>query len=170
MAQAKRTKLFDKAIVRTAVGDSFRKLSPRLQAQNPVMFVVLVGAALVTVLLARDVGRGRDVLFNLQIALWLWFTLLFANFAEAMAEGRGKAQAAALKRGRTETTARRLTRKGEEPVPATALRKGDRVVVEAGRSSRATAPSSRASPPSTSPRSRASPRRSSASPAATAPP
>ena len=80
----------------------------------------------------RDVARGKDVLFNLQIALWLWFTLLFANFAEAMAEGRGKAQAAALRRGRTETMARRVTKKGEESVPATSLRKGDRVVVEAG--------------------------------------
>jgi K+-transporting ATPase ATPase B chain len=125
--------LFDRAIVRTAFRDSFRKLDPRVQAANPVMFVVLVGAVLVTVLLVRDVGRGRDVLFNLQIALWLWFTLLFANFAEAMAEGRGKAQAAALRRGRTETVARRLDRKGGiEEIPATRLRKGDRVVVEAG--------------------------------------
>src|SRR5262249_23089738 len=112
---------------------SFRKLDPRLQAQNPVMFVVLIGAVLVTGLLIRDVALAREVLFNLQIALWLWFTLLFANFAEAMAEGRGKAQAAALKRGRTEAVARRLTKKGvEELVPATNLRKGDRVVVEAG--------------------------------------
>src|SRR5215475_3173510 len=132
MAAPKRTSLFDRAILRAAVRDSFRKLDPRLQARNPVMFVVLVGAVLVTVLLVRDVFRGREVLFNLQIALWLWFTLLFANFAEAMAEGRGKAQAAALKRGRTETIARRVTKKGEEPVPATALRRGDRVVVEAG--------------------------------------
>ena len=132
MASPKRTSLFDRAIVRAAVGDAFRKLDPRLQAKNPVMFVVLVGAVLVSVLLVRDVARGRDVLFDLQIALWLWFTLLFANFAEAMAEGRGKAQAAALRRGRTETTARLLTRKGEESVPATTLRKSDRVVVEAG--------------------------------------
>ena len=131
MAKVQRAKLFDRAIVRPAIGDSFRKLDPRLQAKNPVMFVVLVGAAIVSVLLLRDVARGTEVLFNLQIALWLWFTLLFANFAEAMAEGRGKAQAAALRRGRTETTARRLTRKGEESVPATSLRKGDRVVVEA---------------------------------------
>src|SRR5262249_721979 len=93
-AGQRRTKLFDRAIVRVAIVDSFRKLDPRLQAQNPVMFVVLIGAVLVTVLLARDAARGKDVLFNLQIALWLWFTLLFANFAEAMAEGRGKAQAA----------------------------------------------------------------------------
>ncbi len=124
--------LFDRAIVRPAIADSFRKLDPRLQAANPVMFVVLVSAILVTVLLVRDIASGKDVLFDLQIALWLWFTLLFANFAEAMAEGRGKAQAAALKRGRTETMARRRTRKGEETVPATELRKGDRVVVQAG--------------------------------------
>src|SRR5262249_33615660 len=120
------------AIVRAATRDAFRKLAPGVQARNPVMFVVLVGAVLVTVLLVRDIGRGRDVLFNLQIALWLWFTLLFANFAEAMAEGRGKAQAAALRRGRTETLARRVTRRGEESIPATSLRKGDRVIVEAG--------------------------------------
>src|SRR4029453_4057025 len=132
VAQLRRRKLFDRSIVGPAIADSFRKLDPRLQARNPVMFVVLVGAVLVTVLLVRDVARGKDVLFNLQIALWLWFTLLFANFAEAMAEGRGKAQAAALRRGRQETMARRLTRKGEEQVPATSLRKGDRVVVEAG--------------------------------------
>jgi K+-transporting ATPase ATPase B chain len=131
MAKVQSARLFDRAIVRPAIGDSFRKLDPRLQAKNPVMFVVLVGAAIVSLLLVRDVARGTAVLFNLQIALWLWFTLLFANFAEAMAEGRGKAQAAALRRGRTETTARRLTRKGEESVPATSLRKGDRVVVEA---------------------------------------
>jgi K+-transporting ATPase ATPase B chain len=128
----RRTKLFDRAIVRVAIRDSFRKLDPRLQAQNPVMLVVLVGAVLVTVLLVRDVTRGRDLLFDLQIALWLWFTLLFANFAEAMAEGRGKAQAAALRRGRQDTMARRLTKKGEEEVPATSLRKGDRVVIESG--------------------------------------
>jgi len=132
MAQTPRRKLFDPAIVRPAIAGSFRKLDPKLQAQNPVMFVVLIGAVLVSVLLIRDVFRGREVLFNLQIALWLWFTLLFANFAEAMAEGRGKAQAAALKRGRTETIARKVTKKGEEAAPATSLRKGDRVLVEAG--------------------------------------
>jgi len=129
-----RHRLFDRSIVLPAIRDSFRKLDPRLQAKNPVMFVVLVGAVLVTVLLGRDLlmNAGRDLLFDVQIALWLWFTLLFANFAEAMAEGRGKAQAAALKKGRTETVARRLTKKGEEKVGATSLRKGDRVVVEAG--------------------------------------
>ena len=122
MAPPKRTSLFDRAIVRAAVGDAFRKLDPRLQAKNPVMFVVLVGAVLVSVLLVRDVARGKDVLFNLQIALWLWFTVLFANFAEAMAEGRGKAQADTLRRMRAETEARRLTPSGtEERVAASAL-------------------------------------------------
>jgi K+-transporting ATPase ATPase B chain len=132
MAKVQRARLFDRAIARPAIGDSFRKLDPRLQAKNPVMFVVLVGAAIVSLLLVRDMARGTAVLFNLQIALWLWFTLLFANFAEAMAEGRGKAQAEALRKGKTEMTARRQTRKGEESVPATSLRKGDRVIVEAG--------------------------------------
>jgi K+-transporting ATPase ATPase B chain len=132
VAETQRRRLFEPSIVRPAIADSFRKLDPRLQAQNPVMFVVLIGAALVTVLLVRDVAAGKAVLFNLQIALWLWFTLLFANFAEAMAEGRGKAQAAALKRGRTETIARKVTKKGEEATPATNLRKSDRVIVEAG--------------------------------------
>ena len=157
MAQPRRTALFDRAIVRAAIGDSFRKLDPRLQAQNPVMFVVLVGAVLVSVLLVRDVARGKDVLFNLQIALWLWFTLLFANFAEAMAEGRGKAQAAALRRGRTETIGApghpqgRGAGPGDEPPQG---RPGHRRGREA--SSRATGPSSRASPRSTSRRSPAS--------------
>jgi K+-transporting ATPase ATPase B chain len=132
VAKSEKRNLFDPAIVRVAVRDAFVKLDPRLQAKNPVMFVVLAGAVLVTVLLARDVASGRQVLFNVQIALWLWFTLLFANFAEAMAEGRGKAQAEALRKGKTEMTARRLGKKGEERVPATALRKGDRVVVETG--------------------------------------
>jgi K+-transporting ATPase ATPase B chain len=129
----KRRPLFDRAIVRPAIVESFRKLDPRLQARNPVMFVVLVGATIVTVLCVRDVARSGPLLFDGQIALWLWFTLLFANFAEAMAEGRGKAQAATLRRGRSETMARRLKRAGEEEsVSATSLRKGDRVVVETG--------------------------------------
>src|SRR5262249_49024701 len=100
--------------------------------KNPVMFVVLAGAVLCTALLVRDVAQRTDILVNLQITLWLWFTVLFANFAEAMAEGRGKAQAETLRKGKKEMTARRLTKKGdEETVNATDLRKGDRVVVEA---------------------------------------
>ncbi len=133
MTAQKRRPLFDSAIVRPAVVDSFRKLDPRLQAKKPVMFVVLAGAVIVTVLCVRDAARQGPLLFDVQIALWLWFTLLFANFAEAMAEGRGKAQAQTLRRGRTETVARRVLKgSGEENVPATALRRGDRVVVETG--------------------------------------
>jgi K+-transporting ATPase ATPase B chain len=132
MAKPGQRKLFEQGIVRTAVRDSFVKLNPKTQLQNPVMFVVYVGAILVSGLLVRDATRGDQLLFDLQIALWLWFTVLFANFAEAMAEGRGKAQAAALRRGRTETMARLWKAGREESVPATSLRKGDRVVVETG--------------------------------------
>ena len=129
--------LFDPAIVRRAAVDAFRKLDPRQVARNPVMFVVEVGAAATTFLLFRDLFQGgQNLLFNVQITLWLWFTVLFANFAEAMAEGRGKAQADALRRTKTETTARRLSGgRGsgkEERVSATELRKGDLVVCEAG--------------------------------------
>src|SRR5579864_1094355 len=86
--------LFDPPIVKRAVADSFRKLSPRLMAKNPVMFVVEVGAVFTTVLFARDLAVSAPITgFTFQITLWLWFTILFANFAEAMAEGRGKAQA-----------------------------------------------------------------------------
>ena len=170
MTQAKRRRLFDRAIVGAAIRDSFAKLDPRLQARNPVMFVVLVGAVLVTLLLVRDIAAARDVLFDLQIALWLWFTLLFANFAEAMAEGRGKAQAETLRRGRTETIARRVTRKGEERVPATApCARETASSSRRGRSSRATARSSRESPRWTSPRSRANRPPSSGNRAATVP-
>src|SRR5713101_1877290 len=96
--------LFDPPIVRRAVGDSFRKLDPRLMAKNPVMFVVEIGAALTTALTLRDAIAGVPGLgFGFQITLWLWFTVLFANFAEAMAEGRGKAQADTLRRSKTET-------------------------------------------------------------------
>ncbi|MFN7974642.1 MAG: potassium-transporting ATPase subunit KdpB [Acidobacteriota bacterium] len=123
---------FDPALVKPALRDSLFKLTPRVQVKNPVMFVVFVGAVIVTALLGRDLTGSGDLGFDLQIALWLWFTLLFANFAEAMAEGRGKAQAATLRRGRAEAMARRLRNGAEELVPATALRRGDRVVVVAG--------------------------------------
>jgi High-affinity K+ transport system, ATPase chain B len=100
--------LFDASIVRHALGDSFVKLDPRHMVRNPVMFVVLVGSVLTTLVLARDLIQHRgDWLFTLQIAIWLWFTVVFANFAEAMAEGRGKAQAATLRKARTETRARK---------------------------------------------------------------
>jgi K+-transporting ATPase ATPase B chain len=121
--------LFDWNIVGPAIGDSFKKLHPRLMIKNPVMFVTMVGAALTTVgIFTSPTERG----FIAQLAIWLWFTVLFANFAEAVAEGRGKAQAATLRRARTETMARRIRNGREEKVPAPDLQKGDIVVCEAG--------------------------------------
>ena len=129
-------KLLEPTIVRTAVLSAFRKLDPRVQLRNPVMFVVEVGSALVTLRFVVNLIQGSGPggrSFTGQVALWLWFTVLFANFAEAMAEGRGKAQADQLRRTRKETTARRLRQDGTiEPVPAVALRKGDQVMVDAG--------------------------------------
>src|SRR5882757_10050313 len=101
--------IFDRAIIVPAIGHSFAKLDPRTLVRNPVMFVVENVAALTTVLLARDiVGHRGNILFEVQIAFWLWFTVVFANFAEAVAEGRGKAQADALRKTRTETPAKKL--------------------------------------------------------------
>ncbi|WP_410622959.1 potassium-transporting ATPase subunit KdpB [Amycolatopsis sp. cmx-8-4] len=112
----------------TSLPDAFRKFSPRHQLRNPVMFVVWVGSVLVTVFAITDPG-----VFNIGVALWLWFTVLFANLAEAVAEGRGKAQAESLRRTKKETVARRLRADGsEESVPGVELKIGDRVVVEAG--------------------------------------
>jgi len=119
--------LFDRAILRRAYVDSFRKLNPLRMMKNPVMFLVEAGAVLTTLLLFR----ATDLLFQVQITIWLWATVLFANFAEAVAEGRGKAQADALRKAKTEATARRLRGEIEEVISAAALRKGDLVVVEA---------------------------------------
>ncbi len=130
-----RRSLFDPAIVRGASVDSLRKLHPRVQARNPVMFVVLIGSVLTTVLFFAHVGESSAAqnVFAALVALFLWFTVLFANFAEAMAEGRGKAQAATLRQARTETTAFRRTKGGElEEVAATDLRVGDECIVAAG--------------------------------------
>jgi K+-transporting ATPase ATPase B chain len=126
--------LADSAILSRAVLDSFRKLNPRTMVKNPVMFVVEVGAVLTTIQLAwnafHHAGQFR---FGLQITLWLWFTVLFANFAEAMAEGRGKAQADTLRKARAETQAHRLRHDGNtECVASSKLRTGDIVVVSAG--------------------------------------
>jgi K+-transporting ATPase ATPase B chain len=127
--------LFDKTILRQAAWDSLRKLSPREVARNPVMFVVEVGSVLTTLVLIRDiVARPADAAplwFTVGIAFWLWITVVFANFAEAVAEGRGKAQADSLRKMRTQTLARRLRDGKEEEVPSTDLRAGDDVVVEA---------------------------------------
>jgi K+-transporting ATPase ATPase B chain len=126
--------LWDSQIVRRAIGDSFRKLHPRTMARNPVMFVVEVGSVLTTLSLIQGAATGRGNLgFEFQITFWLWLTVLFANFAEAMAEGRGKAQADTLRRAKTETVAKRERPDGtDEVVPAASLRKGDIVRVAAG--------------------------------------
>jgi potassium-transporting ATPase ATP-binding subunit len=134
--RAQHLSLFDPTIVRRAVWDAVIKLDPRTLMRNPVMFVVEVVAAVTTVLFLRDLvsGTGHPTFVG-HISIWLWFTVLFANFAEAMAEGRGKAQADTLRRTKTETTAKRLHRaegREYEVVPGTRLRQGDVVLVEAG--------------------------------------
>src|SRR5579863_323147 len=126
--------LFDPEIVGRATRASFGKLNPVTLMKNPVMFVVEVGAALTTVFLVRDLITGAGGIgFTLQIAIWLWFTVLFANFAEAMAEARGKAQADSLRKTRSDSMARRLMQNGKtEEVPASKLRSGDCVICETG--------------------------------------
>jgi potassium-transporting ATPase ATP-binding subunit len=133
----KERSLFDPEIVRPAIWESFRKLTPQHVIKNPVMFVVEIGSVLTTLILVRDLFAptpgSQPLWFTFNVSFWLWFTVVFANFAEAVAEGRGKAQAATLRKMRKETVARRLVNgKREETVPASALRKGDVVVVEAG--------------------------------------
>jgi len=131
-AKGKRS-LFDGAIVRRAAVDALRKLAPLLMMKNPVMFVVEVGSVLTTVLLIMNTLHHRGHFrFDLQITLWLWFTVLFANFAEAMAEGRGKAQADALRLAKSETTAYKVTKSGIEEIASSLLRADDVVRVVAG--------------------------------------
>src|SRR5205809_3184762 len=126
----KKKAIWEWKIVRRALWDSVLKLNPRKMMGNPVMFVVEIGSVITTVLLFKHGGAFK---FNLQITLWLWFTVLFANFAEAMAEGRGKAQAETLRKARSETVANRLLENGEiEKVPSSRLRTGDVVMVSAG--------------------------------------
>ncbi|MGO8088237.1 potassium-transporting ATPase subunit KdpB [Rhizobium leguminosarum] len=136
MSQAKSASVMDSRILIPAVGAAFQKLNPRALARNPVMFVVATVSVLTTVLFLRDLVAGNGNLgFSFQINLWLWFTVLFANFAEAVAEGRGKAQADSLRKARTETQAKLLTANngsGYRMVPGTSLKVGDLVLVEAG--------------------------------------
>ena len=136
MNQSKSASIFDARILVPAFGGAFKKLNPRTLAKNPVMFVVGVVSVLTTVLFLKDIATGADDLgFSFQIILWLWFTVLFANFAEAVAEGRGKAQADSLRRSRTETQAKLLADPESDEVklvPGTGLKTGDVVLVEAG--------------------------------------
>ena len=132
--EAKPKSLWDSKIVRKALIDAFVKLNPRSMMKNPVMFVVEVGSIVTSVLLVKDIVRSNGSFgFDLQITLWLWFTVLFANFAEAMAEGRGKAQAETLRRAKSETMANRILEGSRiETVPGSKLRAGDLVFVSAG--------------------------------------
>src|SRR5215467_4276577 len=130
-SKPRRTSVFSRDLVVAAIGDSFPKLDPRIQFKNPVMFIVELGSVITAAIFFIDIARGHtgQLWFVGVISIWLWLTVLFANFAEAIAEGRGKAQANALRSTRTTTTAR--LRDGRE-VPAPDLQKGDVVVVEAG--------------------------------------
>ena len=134
--KTKALSLFDRDIVRRAAVDSFRKLAPQHVAKNPVMFVVEIGSVLTTLVLVRDLlhrsSATSPLWFTGFVTIWLWITVVFANFAEAVAEGRGKAQADSLRKMRKETTARRLVKGVETIVSSSSLRKGDLVVVEAG--------------------------------------
>src|SRR6201989_573159 len=128
--------MLDPKILKPAIVASFAKLDPRVMVKNPVMFVVEVVAALTTVIFLRDlVTGGANLAFTFQIILWLWFTVVFANFAEAVAEGRGKAQAESLRKTRTESQAKLLAGPDKAQVklvPGTSLKVGDLVLVEAG--------------------------------------
>src|SRR5580765_4122068 len=131
----KSASVFSRDIVLAAIRDSFPKLDPRLQVRNPVMFIVELGSVITTLIFVLQLARGHDaqLWFVGTIAFWLWLTVLFANFAEAVAEGRGKAQAKALRATRTTTVAHRRSADGTvSEVPAPELRRGDIVVVTAG--------------------------------------
>ena len=134
MANTSKRSLWDSKIISRALGDAFVKLDPRTMMKNPVMFVVEVGSVITSIYVLRNLATGHHSLrFDLQITLWLWFTVLFANFAEAMAEGRGKAQADALRKAKSETTAVRFKADGStEDVPSSDLRSGDLCLIVAG--------------------------------------
>jgi len=125
MEKRNKSRLFTREIAIQALIDSFKKLNPVLLVKNPVIFIVGIGALMTTVIVSTDIFNNHFSDFNFQITIWLWFTVLFANFAEAVAEGRGKAQADSLRKSRTQTKARRLFQNQEEIVLAAELRKGD---------------------------------------------
>jgi len=132
MEKRNMSRLFTREIAVQAIKDSFIKLNPAVLVKNPVIFIVGIGALMTTVVVFTDIVSGHYSSFNLQITIWLWFTVLFANFAEAVAEGRGKAQADSLRKSRTQTKARKLLHNKEELVLANDLRKGDIVICAAG--------------------------------------
>jgi len=132
MKNARTYNLFNKKILLDAIRDSFKKLSPVKIIRNPVVFIVAIGALITTLEMFFELSQRSFSFFNAQIAVWLWFTVLFANFSEAIAEGRGKAQAENLRRSRVKTTARKIAGKKEEVILATDLKKGDLVVCRAG--------------------------------------
>ncbi|MDD4922540.1 MAG: potassium-transporting ATPase subunit B, partial [Bacteroidales bacterium] len=131
-AKEKNTGFFNKKILFQAAKDSFKKLNPSLLIKNPVIFMVGIGAVLTTLVVFGGFFQEDFSFFNFQIALWLWFTVLFANFSEAIAEGRGKAQADSLRKNKTQTKARKMEGTVELSVSATELKKGDVVVCETG--------------------------------------
>jgi len=132
MKNLNKTSLFNKKLALQAAKDSFIKLNPALLIKNPVIFIVGLGSVLTTIIVVAGIFQGIFSAFNLQIAIWLWFTVLFANFSEAIAEGRGKAQAESLRKNRTQTIARKMDGKQEIAVNAPELKKGDVVICEAG--------------------------------------
>ncbi len=132
MSTKQYTNLFNKKVLLKAAKDSVIKLNPALLIQNPVIFIVAIGSMLTTIIVFIGISQDSFSSFNLQIAIWLWFTVLFANFSEAIAEGRGKAQAESLRKNRTQAKARKIDGKLEKVVLATELKKGDIVICEAG--------------------------------------
>ena len=132
MKTNKNNGLLQKSLLSNAVKEAVKKLNPAVQLKNPVMFIVFIGAVYVTGVFVSQLWQGDFSGFTLQISLWLWFTVLFANFAESLAEGRGKAQAESLKKLKTKTVARKLTDGKESAVPSVELHTGDCVVCEAG--------------------------------------
>jgi potassium-transporting ATPase ATP-binding subunit len=132
MSPRKKVRLLDRKILIQSLTSSFRKLNPITQIKNPVIFVVYIGAIMTSFIVLDELLNKQFSSFNIQIAFWLWVTVLFANFSEAMAESRGKAQAESLRKSRTQTKARLISSERERLVNATDLRKGDTVVCEAG--------------------------------------
>ena len=132
MSTKQNISLFNRKLALQAIKDSFTKLNPALLIKNPVIFIVAIGSILTTIVVIAGIIHGNYSSFNLNIAIWLWFTVLFANFSEAIAEGRGKAQAESLRKNRTQTIARKMEGKQEVALNATELKKGDIVVCEAG--------------------------------------